>query len=125
MIAWWGWLLIWAGLVLALLGMLAGFAWWLFRKSLVLLDDLGELGATTALLQPGEPEPVRPPLAVLAAPERVRAREDARRAHRDRVRREARARRLDRARRITRADASTRVWPEAWYPAGRDRRRVD
>lgn len=29
---WWSWLLIWTVLVLGLLGMLAFFAWWLFRK---------------------------------------------------------------------------------------------
>jgi hypothetical protein len=29
---WWSWVVIWAVLVLGLLGMLAFFAWWLFRK---------------------------------------------------------------------------------------------
>lgn len=29
---WWSWLVIWTVLVLGLLGMLAFFAWWLFRK---------------------------------------------------------------------------------------------
>ncbi|WP_020074699.1 hypothetical protein [Cryocola sp. 340MFSha3.1] len=29
---WWSWLVIWIVLVLGLLGMLAFFAWWLFRK---------------------------------------------------------------------------------------------
>ena len=29
---WWSWLLIWTVLVLGLLGMLAFFTWWLFRK---------------------------------------------------------------------------------------------
>ena len=29
---WWSWVVIWAVLVLGLLGMLVFFAWWLFRK---------------------------------------------------------------------------------------------
>ena len=29
---WWSWVVIWVVLVLGLLGMLAFFAWWLFRK---------------------------------------------------------------------------------------------
>lgn len=115
MIEWWGWLLIWAGLVVGLLGLLAGFAWWLFRKFLRLLDDLADLAERSALLDVAEPELVRPQLAVLAEVSAVRAREDARRFHRGERRRVRRASRLDRARRITRADASLTRWPERWY----------
>jgi hypothetical protein len=98
MIEWWGWLLIWAGLVVGLLGLLAGFAWWLFRKFLRLLDDVADLAERSALLDVAEPELVRPQLAVLEEVSAVRAREDARRFHRGERRRVRRASRLDRAR---------------------------
>ena len=41
--SWWAWLLIWTGLVLALLAVLALGAWWLFRKSMAVLDDVADL----------------------------------------------------------------------------------
>jgi hypothetical protein len=81
-IEWWGWLLLWAGLVLALLALLAGFAWWLFRKFLTLLDDVADLADRSSVLETAESELVRPELAVLAEVSAVRAREDARRYHR-------------------------------------------
>jgi hypothetical protein len=124
MIAWWGWLLIWAGLVLGLAVMLGAFAWWLFRKALVVLEDLGGLASRTELLAVDDHEHVRPPIAVLAGAEAVRAREDARRAHRDEVRRASRERRKQRALRITRLDASREQWPPDWYPAERKPRKV-
>lgn len=117
MIAWWGWLLIWAGLVLGMLAMLGASAWWLFHKSLVLLDDLGDLASRTELLAVDDTEHVRPPIAVLSGIGDVRAREHARRDHRAEVREAARERRLQRARQITRLDASRQRWPAAWYPA--------
>lgn len=43
MIQWWGWLLIWAALVLGMLGMLAYFAKTLFRKIMLARDELTEL----------------------------------------------------------------------------------
>lgn len=115
MIEWWGWLLIWAGLVVALLALLAGFTWWLFRKFLRLLDDVADLADRSTLLDAAEPELVRPQLAVLAEVSAVRAREEARRFHRGERRRLRRASRLERARRITTADASLTGWPERWY----------
>lgn len=47
---WWSWILIWAGLVLLLLGVIAAFAWMLFRKFLVMLAALGALAACTEVL---------------------------------------------------------------------------
>jgi hypothetical protein len=41
---WWSWLLIWTGLVLGLVGMLAWFGWMLVRKLMTAADALGELG---------------------------------------------------------------------------------
>ncbi len=115
MIEWWGWVLLWSGLVLALLVTLAALAWWLFRKVLVLLDDLGRLAERASLLEAADAELVRPHVAVLAEISVVRARERARRTHRAERRAARRQTRLDRARRITGVDASTQQWPEEWY----------
>jgi hypothetical protein len=115
MIAWWGWVLIWAGLTIALVATLAALAWWLFRKGLVLLDDVGRLADRATLLEVADPGLVRPELAVLAEASAVRMREAARKVHRTERARARRQARLDRARRITSVDASTREWPEEWY----------
>lgn len=115
MIEWWGWVLIWAGLVLALVVTLALIAWWLFRKFLVLVDDVANLAERSAILDIPEPDLIRPQLAVLASVAEIRAREDARRYHRSERRRVRRQRRLDRARAITRVDASRVTWPHDWY----------
>ncbi|WP_158864200.1 hypothetical protein [Leifsonia sp. AG29] len=47
---WWSWLLIWSVLVLGLLGMLAFFAWWLFRKVVAAGRDAADLLAKTEVL---------------------------------------------------------------------------
>ena len=115
MLAWWAWLLIWTGLVLALLAVLALGAWWLFRKSMTVLDDLADLAETTEILGVDEAELPAPAIAVLADLRDIRAREDARRAHRSRRRNNRHRRRLARARAITSVDASKRQWPADWY----------
>ncbi|CAN5355095.1 hypothetical protein BH09ACT5_BH09ACT5_05240 [soil metagenome] len=115
MIAWWGWLLIWTGLVLALLVSLALLLWWLFRKAMALLDDVGELAGTAEVLAVDDVELPEPAIAVLAASLDIRAREDARRSHRALRRSERHARRMARARSITTVDASKRQWPSDWY----------
>lgn len=115
MMPWWSWVLIWFGLGLVLLLTLGLLAWWLFRKFLVLLDDLTELADRASLLETADPEIVRPQLAVLAEVREVRAREDARRFRRAERRRMRRQARLDLARRITSVDASARQWPADWY----------
>jgi hypothetical protein len=48
--AWWGWALIWTGLVLGLLGMLVWFAIRLFHKAMATADALTELGDKMAVL---------------------------------------------------------------------------
>lgn len=114
-IQWWGWILIWTGLVLALLVMLGLFAWWLFRKFLTLMDDVATLAETTAVLDADDAELLKPQLAVLAEVRDIRERESARRAHRAERRRLRWERRLERAKRITHEDASRIRWPEHWY----------
>jgi hypothetical protein len=113
-IHWWGWILIWAGLVVALLVMLGLFAWWLFRKSLVLLDDVSALAETTAVLAVDDAVLPRHEIAVLADLRDIHRREDARRAHRSERRRLRHERRMSRARRITSVDAPTGPWPQDW-----------
>lgn len=111
---WWSWLIIWTALVLALLAMLGLSAWWLFRKFLVLTENLGDLAGTLEVLDVEAAEPVRAQLAILADLRDIRAREDARRFRRATRRRERHERRMARARRITRLDASQQQWPAAW-----------
>lgn len=48
---WWSWLLIWTVLVLGLLGMLAFFAWWLFRKLMAAAREASALLEKTEVLQ--------------------------------------------------------------------------
>jgi len=114
MIAWWGWLLIWTGLVILLLGTLALFGWWLFRKAMGLLDDVGSLADKLEILDFEEAEMPRQTRAILVDLRDVHAREDARRGHRARRRSDRHRRRMERARRITSADASQRQWPADW-----------
>lgn len=110
-IRWWGWVLIWTGLVVLLLVVLALGAWLLFRKGMRVLDELGELADSTGVLEADDPVLPRRQLAVLAEARDIRLRENARRAHRRERRRVRIAARLARARRITTADPA---WPEAW-----------
>ncbi len=114
---WWGWVLIWLVLVLALVAMLALFAWRLFRKSLGLLDDLSDLTDQVTVLGDAEHEPRLPPitLAVLSEVQDIRAREEARVARRHLRRDERRERRMSRAFVIGSVRISEAQWPAAWY----------
>lgn len=47
---WWSWVVIWAGLVLGLLGMLASFGWSLFRKALAAGREAAALLEKTQIL---------------------------------------------------------------------------
>jgi hypothetical protein len=114
LIPWWGWVVIWGGLVLALAIVLGLFAWWLFRKFLVLLDDVAELADRSALLEVDDPVLVAPAIAVLADVRDIRDREAARRAHRLDRKRQRRERLIARGRRITSAAAAQREWPSDW-----------
>ena len=118
-IPWWGWIAIWGGLVLALAGMLALFARWLFRKGMVVLDDLDDLyGVTEKLGEADDTPPQRARPAVLDDLRAVRAARAARVSRRDHRRSERYDRRMARAKRITAVDASTIQWPQDWYPKG-------
>ena len=114
---WWSWLLIWGGLVLALVALLASFAWLLLRKFLVLVDDLGALAEKTAVLGTAATDPAlpRPELAVLADFRAVRARREQRVRRAVDLRRLRHVRRLARARAITSVDPTTVEWPTTWY----------
>ena len=114
MIQWWGWIVIWGGLVLALLAMLALFAWWLFRKGLRLLDDVADLADAGAVLEFEDAEMPKQAIAVLADARDIRSREEARKAHRANRRRLRHERRMARARRITSPEAAHREWPADW-----------
>lgn len=114
-IQWWGWVLIWGALVLALLVVLAVGVWRLFRKGMGVLDAVAELAETTAVLELDDSPLPRQQRAVLADLRDIHRREDARRAHRAERRRLRHERRMARARRITRLDASRVRWPDAWY----------
>jgi len=112
-IAWWGWVLIWTGLVLALLAMVALFAWRLFRRFLALLDDFFALTEKAAVLDGvTTADDTRPLNAILEDPAVVRARVAARmsrRADRKLVRRKAR---ILRAKMITTARIDLKEWPK-------------
>jgi hypothetical protein len=114
---WWSWLLIWGGLVLALLALLAVFAWLLFRKFLVLTDELGALAEKTAILGTADTEAVLPrhELAVFADFREVRARREQHVRRAREARRLRRLRRLERARAITSVDPTTVGWPADWF----------
>jgi hypothetical protein len=67
MMPWWSWLLIWTGLVLALLGVLAAFGWILVRKGLRVLRQLEALTGMLATLESEPPTDAEPrPIAILA-----------------------------------------------------------
>lgn len=115
MIPWWGWTLIWVGLVLALLVTVALLGWWLFRKAMRLLDDVSDLAALADDLGAGELELPRQQIAVLADLADIRRREDARREHRAARKRDRHDRRMARAERIATVDVSRSQWPPDWY----------
>lgn len=112
MIAWWGWLLIWAGLVIALLAMVALFAWRLFRRFLALLDDFFGLTEKVSILDGATTDAdARPVNAILRDADEVRATTGARmerRADRKHSRRQAR---IQRAKIITTAQIDIKEWP--------------
>lgn len=114
-IEWWVWVLVWTALALGLLVMLALLAWWLFRKAMVLLDDVSALADRAAILEFAEVELSRPAIAVLTSARDIRDREEARKAHRIERRRLRFERRMTRARRITKADPRLLELPTEWY----------
>jgi len=106
---WWSWILIWGGLVLALLAMLVLMAWWLFRKAVGVLDELGQLAEKTELLSRMSDEltdvetaPFVP--AVLLDRAAVAAQRSARELAREQRKHARREKRITRARLLIRAD---------------------
>ncbi|WBM80342.1 hypothetical protein KIV56_02080 [Cryobacterium breve] len=94
---WWSWVLIWTGLVLVLLGMLAWFAVTLFRKLMALADAVGALGDLVGGLDadPAEETPPRRP-AIFADWSELALAVDLQRTARERHRQERRDRRIAR-----------------------------
>ncbi len=94
---WWSWLVIWTVLVLGLLGMLAFFAWWLFRKVVAAGREAAALLEKTEVLSRRADElQERFEPAVLADVDDLRAgreEERTRRAYARQARRDARVRR--------------------------------
>jgi hypothetical protein len=108
MIPWWGWLVLWASLVLVLLLVLALSGWLLFRKFVTLLDSFGRLAESTFRFDRVDTTPdKRPQNAILAPLAEVRLRRHERVA-RANQRRDARRRaRLVRGRAIVSVDPKT------------------
>jgi hypothetical protein len=110
-IAWWGWLLIWIGLVLLLLGTLAFFGWRLVKRFFALLDDFFALTEKAAILDGvGESDDPRPLNAVLAERDAVRSAFDERMSRRRDIKLARRQKRLERAKIITTAVVNQRKW---------------
>ena len=114
MIGWWGWLLMWVGLVLMLLMMLAAVAYVLFRKGLALMHDLSALVDKAAALDVDTESLSKPQIAVLAEMSEIRARHEAQKSRRADLKLERHDRRMARAKRIIKHDASTSPWPDGW-----------
>jgi hypothetical protein len=112
MIAWWGWLLIWIGLVLGLLAMLAFFAWRLVKRFLLLLEELGELTGKLSLLE-GETagEQVRPPSSILAGAAAARESYGLHSDSRANLRATRRRARIERAKLLTSKPITMKEWP--------------
>lgn|GEM_PF-1480581 len=114
MIPWWGWIAIWAGLVLLLLMVLVVITLVLFRKAMRVLSEASTMASKLDILEPEVLELEPHDTAVLAEMERIRERYDAQRRRRESLRLHRRERRLQRARRITRLDPTTVKWPDSW-----------
>lgn len=110
---WWSWTLIWGGLVLALLGMLAAMGWWLFRKGMTAFTALGELADRLELLDAATDEVAPAPFtpAVLRDPAEVRAEHRLRTELRAERRRLRRKHRLARGKLLVTADLRQRTFP--------------
>ncbi|CAO1651554.1 hypothetical protein I6E81_01120 [Salinibacterium sp. NG22] len=114
MIAWWGWLLIWVGLVLILVAMLGVVAWILFRKAMVLMKDLSDVVEKTSILDVESEKLSKPQLAILTEMVEIRDRHEAHKRQRAEVKLARHERRIARAKTITKRDASQMQWPKEW-----------
>ncbi len=106
-------MLIWGVLVLALLGMLAFFGWWLFRKGMAAMTALGDLAGKLELLDAAS-EDVSP---YHFTPSVLRDQAEVHEAHRllaelrAERKRERRERRLARGKLLVTADLRKRTFP--------------
>ncbi|QYH36231.1 hypothetical protein [Salinibacterium sp. M195] len=114
MIPWWGWLLMWTGLVLTLLIVLSLLAYRLFRKAISVMHELSAVVDKTAILDGEAAELSSPQIAILAEMSAIRAHHESQRQRRIDLKRDRHDRRIARAKRITKRDASTVQWPESW-----------
>ena len=112
MIEWWGWLAIWTGLVIALIAMIALFAWRLVRRFFGVLEDFFALTDKLSILDGVEgPDGERPLNAVLEESAVVRERFAQRMRHRADRKAARRQARIQRAKMITTADINLKEWP--------------
>lgn len=105
---WWSWVLIWAGLVLVMLGVLAVCAWRLFGKVKGLDAELERLGALLGEFEARADELVAPAeapsSAILRGRDAVAAERRSLRRVLDRRKDERRAARIERGKLLTTAD---------------------
>jgi hypothetical protein len=111
-IAWWGWLLIWAGLVIALLAVVALLGWRLVRRFFTLLDDVVAVSDKLAILEGGAADDEARPLnAILREGDEVRASTRARMARRAERKHARRQARIQRGKMLTTATIDLKEWP--------------
>lgn len=112
---WWSWVIIWTVLVLAMLGMFAFFGYRLFRKAMVVLRELSELGEKVSSIQQNvellTPEPSAN--AILLGYADVSRRRDAYKRRQEDLRELRREKRLERGKLLVTADYRKRTWPHA------------
>jgi hypothetical protein len=111
-IAWWGWLLIWSGLVIALLAMVALLGWRLVRRFFTLLDDVFAVTEKLSILDGVTANAeARPQNAILREGEEVRATTGARMARRAERKHARRQARIQRGKMLTTATIDLKEWP--------------
>ena len=112
MIPWWGWLLIWTGLVIALIAMVALFAWRLVRRFFRVLEDFFGLTDKLSILDGVAAETeARPMNAILREGDEVRATTGARMARRADLKHARRQARIQRGKMLTTATIDMKEWP--------------
>jgi hypothetical protein len=105
---WWSWLVIWGVLVLGLLGMLALFAVWLFRKLMAAAADVSDLAQKAEILSRRAEELRDPPFhpAVFDDVSELRGERELANAERANARQARRDSRVRRGKLLTSADPS-------------------
>jgi len=109
---WWSWLLIWALLSLALLGLLALFAVLLFRKARAIAAELERLASLATILDQADGilSDQHAEIAVLADRAEVRRRRERVRFEASLRKQERRRASIQRAKELLKVDASGREW---------------